>query len=255
MKIARAILINCIVLVFWLCIWKGAAQLTGNSLLLPSPLSVLARLGQLVLTGSFWRIVLASLLRLLCGTTAAVALGCVLAVVCSRWRLLNDLLSPLLTIIKSTPVASFIILLLIWIGRDALPAVIVLLMVLPVVWGNVCAGIRTTDPLLLRTAKVFGFSRWRTLRRVYVPWVMPHFLSACRTSLGLAWKSGIAAEVLTVPALSIGKMLYESKLYWEVQDLFAWTVMVILCSMIIETVLMAAIGRLGRQYPTGGEDA
>ena len=216
---------------------------------------MLARLGQLVLTGPFWRIVLASLLRILCGTAAAVALGCVLAVVCCRWRLLNDLLSPLLTIIKSTPVASFIILLLIWIGRDALPAVIVLLMVLPVVWGNVCAGIRTTDPLLLRTAKVFGFSRWRTLRRVYVPWVMPHFLSACRTSLGLAWKSGIAAEVLTVPALSIGKMLYESKLYWEVQDLFAWTVMVILCSLIIEKVLMAAIGRLGRQYPTGGEDA
>ena len=208
-----------------------------------------------MLTGSFWRIVLASLLRILCGTATAVVLGCVLAVVCCRWRLLNDLLSPLLTIIKSTPVASFIILLLIWIGRDALPSVIVLLMVLPVVWGNVCAGIRTTDPLLLRTAKVFGFSRWRTLRRVYVPWVMPHFLSACRTSLGLAWKSGIAAEVLTVPALSIGKMLYESKLYWEVQDLFAWTVMVILCSLVIEKVLMAAIGRLGHHYPTGGEDA
>ena len=84
---------------------------------------------------------------------------------------------------------------------------------------------------------------------------MPHFLSACRTSLGLAWKSGIAAEVLTVPALSIGKMLYESKLYWEVQDLFAWTVMVILCGLVIDKVLMAAIGRLGRQYPTGGEDA
>ena len=241
MKITRAFVKNCIVLVFWLCIWQGAAQLTGNELLLPSPLSVLTRLGQLVLTGSFWR--------------TAVVLGCVLAVVCCRWRLLNDLLSPLLTIIKSTPVASFIILLLIWIGRDALPAVIVLLMVLPVVWGNVCAGIRTTDPLLLRTAKVFGFSRWRTLRRVYVPWVMPHFLSACRTSLGLAWKSGIAAEVLTVPALSIGKMLYESKLYWEVQDLFAWTVMVILCSLVIEKVLMAAIGRLGHHYPTGGEDA
>ena len=255
MKITRAFVKNCIVLVFWLCIWQGAAQLTGNELLLPSPLSVLTRLGQLVLTGSFWRIVLASLLRILCGTATAVALGCVLAVICCRWRLLNDLLSPLLTIIKSTPVASFIILLLIWIGRDALPSVIVLLMVLPVVWGNVCAGIRTTDPLLLRTAKVFGFSRWRTLRRVYIPWVMPHFLSACRTSLGLAWKSGIAAEVLTVPALSIGKMLYESKLYWEVQDLFAWTVMVILCSLVIEKVLMAAIGRLGHHYPTGGEDA
>jgi NitT/TauT family transport system permease protein len=95
----------------------------------------------------------------------------------------------------------------------------------------------------------------RTLRRVWIPSVMPHFLSACRTSLGLAWKSGIAAEVLTVPAVSIGKMLYESKLYLETVDLFAWTVVIIVCSLVIEKVLMAAIGRLGRQYPTGGEDA
>jgi len=124
-----------------------------------------------------------------------------------------------------------------------------------VVWANVCAGIRSTDPILLRTAKVFRFSPWRTLRRVYVPSVMPHFLSACRTSLGLAWKSGIAAEVLTVPAISIGKMLYESKLYLETTDLFAWTAVVVVCSLVIEKVLMGAIGRLGRAYNLGGEDA
>ena len=128
-------------------------------------------------------------------------------------------------------------------------------MVLPVVWANVCAGIRSTDPILLRTARVFRFSPWRTLRRVYVPSVMPHFLSACRTSLGLAWKSGIAAEVLTVPAVSIGKMLYESKLYLETTDLFAWTAVVVVCSLVIEKVLMSAIGRLGRAYAVGGEDA
>ena len=125
-------------------------------------------------------------------------------------------------------------------------------MVLPVVWANVCAGIRSTDPILLRTARVFRFSPWRTLRRVYVPSVMPHFLSACRTSLGLAWKSGIAAEVLTVLAVSIGKMLYESKLYLETTDLFAWTAVVVTCSLIIEKVLMSAIGRLGKTYAAGG---
>ena len=157
--------------------------------------------------------------------------------------------------IRSTPVASFIVLLLLWLGRDLLPVVIVVLMALPVIWGNVCAGIRNTDPLLLRTAKVFGFTRLRTLRRVYIPSVMPHFLSGCRTALGLGWKAGIAAEVLTVPALSIGKLLMEAKQYWEVTDLFAWTLVVILCSLIIEKVLMAAIGRLGRACWPGGEDA
>lgn len=255
MKVLKPLFKNCIVLAFWLCIWQGLSLWVDNALLLPGPAAVLARLARLAVTVEFWRITAFSLLRILLGAAAAVALGILLAVACCRIRALDALLSPLLTMIKSTPVASFIILLLIWIGRDALPSVIVLLMVLPVVWGNVCAGIRSTDPLLLRTARVFAFSPWRTLRRVYIPSVMPYFLSACRTALGLAWKSGIAAEVLTVPGRSIGKMLFESKLYWEVTDLFAWTVVVILCSLVIEKVLMAAIGRLGKAYAVGGEDA
>lgn len=255
MKARNTFLKTCGVTAFWLCVWQMLVFFVDNPLLLPGPAAVLCRVGSLALSGAFWRITFTSLGRILLGTVLAVALGAALAVACCRSRLLDALLSPLVTMVKSTPVASFIILLLIWIGRDLLPAGIVILMVLPVVWGNLCAGIRNTDPLLLRTARVFGFSRWRTLRRVYIPSVMPHFLSACRTSLGLAWKSGIAAEVLTVPAVSIGKMLFESKLYWEVTDLFAWTVVVILCSLIIEKVLMAAVGRLGKRYAVGGEDA
>lgn len=249
-------LFKCIAVpLFWVAVWQILALLVASPLLLPGPWEVLLRLGELAVTGAFWRSAVLSLLRILCGAVAAVVLGTVLAVVCCRFPMADALLSPLLGMVRSTPVASFILLLLIWIGRDILPAVIVILMVLPVVWANVCAGIRSTDPILLRTARVFRFSPWRTLRRVYVPSVMPHFLSACRTSLGLAWKSGIAAEVLTVPAVSIGKMLYESKLYLETTDLFAWTAVVVVCSLVIEKVLMSAIGRLGRAYAVGGEDA
>lgn len=255
MKALKKLGKNALVLAFWLAVWEILSLLIGKPLLLPGPSAVLGRLCGLMATADFWVITSASLLRILCGALTALVLGTVLAVLTCRFRILDALFSPLLTVIKSTPVASFIILVLIWVGRDIVPSLIVILMVLPVVWGNVTAGIRNTDPLLLRTARVFRFSRVRTLRRVYIPSVMPHFLSACRTSLGLAWKAGIAAEVLTVPASSIGKMLFESKLYLETVDLFAWTLAVIVCSLIIEKVLMAAIGRLGRSYAVGGEDA
>ena len=241
--------------IFWLAVWQVLSVAVDSALLLPGPWPVAQRLAQLVASASFWRVTSVSFARILLGAVSAVALGTVLAALCCRFALVDSLFAPLLTAIRSTPVVSFIILLLIWVGRDVLPVVIVVLMVLPVVWGNVCAGIRSTDALLLRTAKVFAFSRARTLRRVYLPSVMPHFLSACRTSLGLAWKSGIAAEVLTVPVLSIGKMLYESKLYLETVDLFAWTAVVVACSLVIEKVLMAAINRLGRAYGAGGEEA
>ena len=112
------------------------------------------------------------------------------------------------------------------------------------VWANVGAGVRETDRELLEVARVFRFSRRKLLRRVYVPSVLPYFLSACKSAVGLGWKAGVAAEVLTVPAVSIGRMLYESKLYLETADLFAWTAAVILCSLLIEKLVMAAVGRL-----------
>ncbi|MBQ9733671.1 MAG: ABC transporter permease subunit [Clostridia bacterium] len=246
MKALKTFAKNLIVLAFWLFVWQGLTVLVGNPLLLPSPIAVIGRMAELMLTGSFWHTVALSLGRILLGVVCAVVLGLALAVATSFSRLLHSLFSPLITVIKSTPVASFIILVLIWVGRDILPSVIVVLMALPVVWSNVSTGISSTDALLLQMGRVFRFSFGKTLRRIYIPSVMPHFLSACRSCLGLAWKAGVAAEVLTVPAVSIGKMLYESKLYWETLDLFAWTLVVIICSLISEMVLMAAIGRLGK---------
>lgn len=237
-----------LVLAFWLLVWQGLALAVGKNLLLPAPLTVLRRLTELAAAAAFWRAVGISLLRILCGVVCAAVLGAVLAALCARFRWLDALFSPLLTVVKSTPVASFIILALLWMGRSVLPAFISALIVLPVVWINVRDGIRETDKDLLEVARVFRFFRAKTVLRVYVPSALPWFLSACRSSLGLGWKAGIAAEVLTVPAISIGRMLYESKLYWETADLFAWTVVVILCSLVIEKLVMSALEKLRVRY-------
>jgi NitT/TauT family transport system permease protein len=249
----KALLQNFIALVFWLGLWAILARLVAKPLLLPGPWMVAKRLFQLVQTISFWRITALTLVRILLGALAAVAAGTVLAGLTERFSLLRTLFAPLLTMVKATPVASFILLFLIWIGRDILPSVIVFLMVLPVVWSNLSAGIAATDRRLLELAQVYGFSPWRTLRRVYVPSVLPYFLSACKTGFGLAWKAGVAAEVLVVPKMAIGRELYEAKLYLETVDLFAWTVVVILCSLLLEKALVAAFSALSRRFCTGGD--
>lgn len=237
MELVKKLLKNCIIAAFWLGLWAILAFAVEKPLLLPGPWTVLIRLYELAATAAFWTITGKTLLRIGLGLFCAVFAGALLAGITCRFRFLRDLLSPLLTIIQSTPVASFILLLLIWLGRDNLPSVIVFIMVLPVVWRNVTAGVQNTDAQLLEVARIYRFSPIHTLYRVYLPSVSPYFFAACRTSLGLAWKAGVAAEVLTVPKNSIGQMLYESKLYWETADLFAWTVTVILCSLFIEKLL------------------
>lgn len=249
MKQVRRILKNCILAAFWLAVWALLARAVDKELLLPGPWAVLKRLGELAVTAEFWTSAARTLLRIGLGLLCAVPAGVLLAAATCRFPFLRELLAPLLTVLQSTPVASFILLLLVWLGRDVLPAVIVVLMVLPVMWRNVCAGVENTDPQLLELARVYRFSPGRRLKRIYGPSVAPYFFAAVRSALGLAWKAGVAAEVLTVPKNSIGQKLYESKLYLETTDLFAWTVTVIVCSLIIEKLLGAALGRLEKGGP------
>ncbi|MBR3294189.1 MAG: ABC transporter permease subunit [Oscillospiraceae bacterium] len=237
-------------LVFWLGLWFALSVLIRQELLLPSPWQVLRRLLALAGTRSFWRMTGSSILRVLIGIVSAALLGVLLAFLTHCSRLAHTLLAPLMTLVKSTPVASFIVLALVWIGRDLVPVFITGLIVLPVVWGNMSEALVSMDPKFLELAKVYRMPRLRILRRITLPSVLPSFRAALSTSLGLGWKAGIAAEVLTVPKQSVGRMIYESKLYLETTDLFAWTVTVVVLSLIIERTLFMLIGRSerGRQH-------
>lgn len=238
---------------FWLGAWLIAARAVDLELLLPSPIRVLQRLGELVITADFWRSTLASFGRVALGALSALVIGSLMAVGSTLCAPLRRLMMPLLAIIKATPVASFILLALVWLERDILPAFMAALIVLPVVWGNLDAGIAAIDPAWHELARVYHLPLFRRFRRIYLPAVMPHFVSACRASLGMAWKAGIAAEVLCIPPVSIGRYLYETKLYLETTDLFAWTLTVILLSVGIEYVFMALLNRaVLPKFPQGG---
>ena len=233
--------------VFWIFVWYISAKYVGKDLLLPSPKAVFIRLCEIAATKDFYVTTANSLVRISCGIIIATLTGIILAVIAHVSRILRVLIRPLMTVIKATPVASFIILALVWLDRGSLPIFISLLMVLPVVWTNLCEGLNQIDPQLLQLVKVYKVGFFRRISGIYIPSVFPYFTSAVKTSMGLAWKAGIAAEVLAVPARSIGKELFNAKSYFETTDLFAWTIIVILLSLVIELIFEAlvAFGRRG----------
>ncbi len=228
---------------FWLVVWELFARAIGQEILLPSVAAVIGTLVRLWGTGDFWLSVTASLLRVLLGFCAAVAAGALLAVLTCRVKLLHTLLAPLLHIVRAAPVASFIILAYFWIETDLLPAFIAFLMVVPMVWANVSQGIRQTDGKLLEMARVYRLGRGKILRHVWLPSVKPYFLAACTTGLGFAWKSGIAAEVICSPDQAIGTELRNAKAYLETPEVFAWTVTVVVLSVLLERVLLRLVHR------------
>ena len=157
---------------------------------------------------------------------------------------MDAFLSPLSRIIRSTPVASFIMLLFLFLTKERIPTVTSFLMVMPVVWSNVYEGITGTDVKLLEMAKVFRLSFPDTLRHIYIPAIMPFFMAAAKAGMGLAWKAGIAAEVLASPSLGIGTELYNAKIYLETADLFAWTAVIIAISVALERLFIKLLRRV-----------
>ena len=231
---------------FWIAVWYLAALAVGSELLLPTPLAAGRRLFALAATGTFWLTLLMTLLRIMCGFVSGMLAGTLLGMLTAGSRFADAVLSPVRSVVKATPVASIIILVLLWFSKSLTPVFISFIMVVPIAWTAVHQGILSTDAQLLEMARVFRIPRAKQLRYIYFPSLAPQYIAASMTAFGLSWKAGVTAEVLATPALSIGKHIYESKLYLEIPELFAWTVTIILMSMMIEKALIALIRRLAK---------
>ena len=229
--------------VFWLLVWQTAAWAAGSELLLPSPIVTAKALISLCGTSVFWKSCFLTLLRVFAGFALGIIAGSALGVLTAFSPFAEAVLSPLRSVIKAAPVTSFIILVLLYLSSSLTPLFISFLMVLPIAWTNVAGGVIATDNQLLEMAEVFGFSGSKKLKCVYAPSVLPHFVSACTTGLGFAWKSGVTAEVIAHPAFGMGKAIYESKLYLETPELFAWTAAVIILSFALEKLVILLLGR------------
>ncbi len=238
-------------LVFWLAVWQVAARAINHQVLLVTPGTALVRLGELVVTAGFWGTVGHSLLRIGAGFLAATLVGIVAAALAEAVQVVDTLLTPLLAAVRSTPVVSFIILVLMWAGSGQLAFVISFLMVLPILYTNVLEGIRHRDRSLLEVAAVFRVPWLRRLAAIDVPAVLPFVVAGCKVGVGLAWKSGIAAEVIGLPQGSIGEKLYDSKIFLSTADLFAWTVVVVALSYGFERLVLGALSRAERRLAGG----
>ncbi len=226
---------------FWLIVWEIASISIGQEILLVSPVDVLIKIGELIFEGEFWYAIGFTLVRIIGGFLLALVLGIVLAIVSVRYKFIRELLEPFIRTVKAIPVASFIILVLIWISSANLSVVISFLMVFPIIYTNIYEGIVQTDVKMIEMADVFKMDLKQRVRYIYCSQVIPYLQSACSISLGMCWKAGIAAEVIGMPDNSIGENLYNAKIFFDTPSLFAWTVVIICISIIFEKLFMKLI--------------
>ncbi len=232
---------KCLVVLFWLALWEITSVFMNHSLLLAGPVETVNRLLQEMQGIDFYITVGFSLVRILVGFFAGILAGCLFGVISYRWSLCKELLSPLMHFCKAVPVASFIVILLIWWGADYLSTASCFVVVLPMVYVHFLEGLEHTDKKLLEMAEVFRMPVKNKALYIYRPALLPFMEGSLNTALGMGIKAGVAAEVIGISKLSIGGAMYFSKIYLDTAGVFAWTAVVVLLSVILEKLLRSCL--------------
>lgn len=240
-----------VIILFWLMVWQAAAAWTDNQILLAGPRQVLDAFVENIMRPDFFTVILHSSARIGLGFFLAFFAGAALGAASCRFPLMEEVLAPVMAALKSIPVASFVVLLLIWFGSGRLSFFISFLIVFPNVYVNTAAGLKSTDDKLLEMARVFGMGGGNKFLYLYRPALVPYLDSCLKVSLGMSWKSGVAAEIIGLPEASLGERLYMSKIYLDTAGMFAWTVTIVLVSFLFEKMVLWLFRRFAdwRPYP------
>lgn len=227
--------------IFALLVWQTAAVAVDQSILLVSPIDVALRLTTIRQVEGFASSIWFSFYHIAGGFLLAIVSGILLAALSGRFKWVETALWPFMITVKTVPVASFVVICLIWLSAQNLSVFISFLIVLPVVYGNVLQGIKSENGKMLEVAEVFRMPVLRRILYIHMPQLKPFILSACATALGMSWKAGIAAEIIGTPDGSIGKQLYYAKIYLDTDDLLCWTVIIVIVSVAFEKLFMLAL--------------
>ena len=231
-------------IIIWLLIWVIAAGLINNQIFLPGPKDVITAFCKMASTSSFYLTLLTSLKGIAIGFAIGLIGGIILSSLAYTCNFLEVFFGTFMKIIKSVPVASFIILTLFWVSSDKLPILISSLIVLPIIYNNFLVSLKGTDKKLLEFAKVYRLSPFKKIIYIYIPSALTPLISGCQVAIGYAWKSGVAAEIIGLIRGTIGNKLYQTKLYLATDELFAWTLSIILLSFICEKLIVFLLGLL-----------
>jgi NitT/TauT family transport system permease protein len=223
-------------------------MLVGSRLLLlPSPIDTLKSIKEIVLSVSGWRSIGMTVLRILCGYLLGCGTGVILAVLTAHFRACDWLLKPLRSLIKTTPITSFALILLVSVVSGMVPVIVAMIVVVPMIWQTTEETIKNRSVQLSEMSQIY-LTPWKKLRYVSLPQILPHFFASASTALGFAWKAVITAEILALPKFGIGRQMQFHKIHVEIPELFAWTLLVILLSVLLESIIRFLLRKAGQRY-------
>ena len=226
-----------LIVLIWLVIWQVLAVIVNNSILLSGPVETVKALISLGSEPSFYISVGKTVAKILLGFLIGMCLGSFISVLSYRFIIVREFFSPFVSVVKSIPIVSFIIIALIWAGSSNVTIIVSSVISFPIFYKNLLEGLLVTDSKMLDLAKVFDMKTSKKIRYIYLPSLSPHIKSAVSLAIGMAFRGGITAEVVGQPVRSIGNGLYRAKINLATSEMLAWTLVAVLAAFLIEKLI------------------
>lgn len=233
----KKILKNIGIIIFWIFIWELLYLIVNKNIVIPSPYNVFINLTNLIKTKEFYISIINTFRSIIIGFFLALATGILTGIINLLIPWTKEIIKPIINIIRVTPVASFVILALVFMQTKNLPILVSFFMVLPLVWRNIIESFKSIDNNLIEMSNLFKVSKLSQIKNIYLPHSLPYLLAAVHTGFGYSWKSVITAEIIASSSITIGSYILDSKVYLDSVELFSWTIVVIVLSIITEKIL------------------
>jgi NitT/TauT family transport system permease protein len=206
--------------------------------ILPGPPRVYARLVQLTQSGDLPYNLVTTLGRVIAGFIIAVIIGVPAGILLGSNRALGSFFEPILPVMNTVSSAIWAIFAILWFGLSPLtPIFVVLMTALPLIVTNVWQGTQAVNADFIELARALRLSRWKTLVKIYVPWILPYFFSGARLAFGFGWRVSLVAETLGASS-GVGYRLRQASDLIQTDQVFAWTIAQIVMMLIIEIGLL-----------------
>ncbi len=224
-------------ILFILLLWGLTSYLIDNSIVIPKISEVIKALTSLFESKQTYIVIFNTISRLIITICISFAIALVLSVLAVSIKVVKEFLKPIMTLMRTIPVAAIIIILLMIFGNIKSPYIITSLVVLPIMYEGILVSFENIDQGIIDEVKMLSKLNFRIAKDIYIPIVTPQILSTLVATIGLGLKVMVMSEFIAQPNNTIGYMMLQEKNFLEMDYVFAWTIILIIFVLLVEELL------------------
>ena len=233
----KRIVLTCLSILLIPVAWQLLSWQMAQPQLIPSFPDLIRALFRLVYSPGFLVSIGTTCLRACVGLLLSLAAASITAFLLNRSEAIRFLFMPWLSLLRSVPVISFILLALIFLNPEMIPLLIAFLTMYPLLTENLLKGLMNRRDSWKMLARQFHLNAWNRLFQINYPQLRPYLFSGLASAVGFGWRAIIMGEVLSQCVDGIGKRMKEAQVFIDVPELIAWTLVAIVLSWLTDKLI------------------